>query len=188
MAAYSWFYRSYQQYQFDEHDNILPEKRLIPAFVSTITIPVGLFWFGWSAENNNHWIMPVLGGSFLGPSAAGLFFSILNYLPDAYPAVSSTILAGTCSPIAFVSTKHCYSPGLAFHDHDIYFCVGNCFMRSMLAGVFPLFITPMYRNMGPGWASTVWALLGCIFAPEPFLLYLYGGGVRRRSKRARKDF
>ncbi len=96
LGAYSWFLNSYQRHQFDEHDNILPEKRLIPAFVSSFTTPIGLFWFGWSARTSIHWIMPVIGGSFLGFANAGLFFSVLNYLPDAYPAVSSTVLAGTC--------------------------------------------------------------------------------------------
>jgi len=158
LAAYCWFYSFYQQHQFDEQDRIKPEQRLIPAFVAAVTVPLGLFLYGWGARPEVHWIVPVIGGSFMGPSTAGLFFAIMNYLPDAYPSVSSTVLAG------------------------------NSLMRCSLAATFPIFITPMYHNLGPGWASTVWGVLGCLYAPVPIVLYLYGGKIRQMSKEARKDF
>ncbi|KAK5100426.1 GTPase-activating protein [Lithohypha guttulata] len=158
LAVYAVFYHFYQQKLFSSDDKIKPEERLLPAFVSAFLVPIGLLWFGWSARPDVHWIMPVIGGAFIGPSSAGLFFAIMNYLPDAYPTVSSSVLAG------------------------------NSLMRSVPAAALPLFITPMYKGLGPGWASTVWAVLGCLFAPAPFLLYRYGGRIRLKSPRARHDF
>jgi MFS transporter, DHA1 family, multidrug resistance protein len=42
--AYLYYYL---EPRFDEHGNIQPEKRLIPAFVGAFCIPICLFWFGW---------------------------------------------------------------------------------------------------------------------------------------------
>jgi MFS transporter, DHA1 family, multidrug resistance protein len=65
---------------------------------------------------------------------------------------------------------------------------GNGFIRSMFGAVFPLFAGAMYRNLGAGWASTLLALLACVFVPIPILLYKYGDRIRLASKRARHDY
>ena len=36
----------------------LPEFRLPVLIVGACIVPVGLFWYGWSARPNIHWIMP----------------------------------------------------------------------------------------------------------------------------------
>lgn len=40
-----------------------PERRLIPALVSSIFCPVGLFIFGWASNPDVHWIGSVIGVS-----------------------------------------------------------------------------------------------------------------------------
>jgi DHA1 family multidrug resistance protein-like MFS transporter len=40
-----------------------PERRLIPALVSSIFCPVGLFIFGWASNPAVHWIGSVIGVS-----------------------------------------------------------------------------------------------------------------------------
>jgi len=38
-----------------------PEHRLYSAMVGSLGVPVGLFWFGWTARQGVHWIVPVIG-------------------------------------------------------------------------------------------------------------------------------
>lgn len=48
---------------------VLPEIRLIPAMIGSFLMPIGLFWFAWTAKKDIHWISPVLAGI---PFSAGL--------------------------------------------------------------------------------------------------------------------
>lgn len=96
-----------------------------------ILIPISMFWFGWTARESVHWIVPIIGSSLF---AAGIFllfqaglkyvFSCLarndmsrnsrtadSYLPDCYPRYVASVLAG------------------------------NDFFRSMLGASFPIYGT-----------------------------------------------
>ncbi|KAK7937278.1 uncharacterized protein PG986_014146 [Apiospora aurea] len=42
-------------------DSFVPESLLPPTFVSCFALPVCLFWFGWTARPDVHWIVSVLG-------------------------------------------------------------------------------------------------------------------------------
>lgn len=46
-----------------------PEIRLVPAMIGSVLMPIGLFWFAWTAKREVHWISPVLAGA---PFGAGL--------------------------------------------------------------------------------------------------------------------
>lgn len=35
-----------------------PEFRLPALIIGAFMVPVGLFWYGWSARSSIHWIMP----------------------------------------------------------------------------------------------------------------------------------
>ena len=43
-----------------------PESRLPPMIFGCWFMPIGLFWYGWSAEAHTHWIMPILGTGIFG--------------------------------------------------------------------------------------------------------------------------
>lgn len=43
-----------------------PEYRLPPMIIGSWFIPLALFWYGWTAEKHDHWILPILGTSCLG--------------------------------------------------------------------------------------------------------------------------
>ena len=83
--------------------------------------------------------------------------AMLQYLPDAYPSVAATTIAG------------------------------NCLMRALLAAAFPLFIVPFYQKLGAGTATSILAVLGLLFVPWPIILVYRGHKLRMRSKNARKD-
>jgi hypothetical protein len=41
---------------------VAPEHRLYSAMLGSVGVPVGLFWFAWTARSGVHWIVPILGG------------------------------------------------------------------------------------------------------------------------------
>jgi hypothetical protein len=47
-----------------------PEYRLPAMFVGALLVPIGLFLYGWTAENKQNYMLPITGTAFLG---AGLF-------------------------------------------------------------------------------------------------------------------
>ncbi|KAK8193251.1 putative caffeine resistance protein 5 [Phyllosticta capitalensis] len=155
-----FFYYLYtvQEKHFNENGEIQPEKRLPAACVGAFFIPVCLFWFGWSARPDIHWIMPIIGSSFFSMGAMLLFNSVLNYLSDAYPDYVASVLAG------------------------------NDIMRSSFGAGFPLFARAMYINLGTAWASSTLGFLAIAFIPIPFVLYYVGERLRKMSRHARKDF
>jgi hypothetical protein len=42
-----------------------PEFRLPVMVVTSLFVPIGLFWYGWSAEAHAHFIVPILGTVFI---------------------------------------------------------------------------------------------------------------------------
>ncbi len=68
--------------KFNGNGEIKPEYRLPAACFGSFTIPICLFWFGWSARPDIHWIMPIIGSAWFSVGTFLLFNSVLNYLPD----------------------------------------------------------------------------------------------------------
>lgn len=141
VPPFFYYLNHFLEPQFNAKGELKPEKRLPPSFVGAFCIPICLFWFGWSARPSIHWIMPIIGSGWFSVGALLLFNSVLNYLPDCYPAYAASVLAG------------------------------NDLMRSAFGAGFPLFASAMYRNLGIPWASSLLALLSVAFIPIPFLLH-----------------
>ncbi|TVY36266.1 Efflux pump [Lachnellula subtilissima] len=55
-----------------------PEFRVPLMIPGALLVPIGLFWYGWSAQAHTHWIVPNIGAAFF---AAGC---IQTYIVDAY--------------------------------------------------------------------------------------------------------
>lgn len=45
---------------------VKPEYRLPTIIIRGFCVPIGLFWYGWTAEQKLHWILPIIGTGFLG--------------------------------------------------------------------------------------------------------------------------
>ncbi len=157
MGPFFYFNYKHVEPQMDKNGDIRPEIRLQPAFVGAFFIPICLFWFGWSARADIHWIMPVIGSSFFSMGAFLLFMAVLGYLGDAYPKYVASVFAG------------------------------NDLVRSAFGAAFPLFANAMYKKLGVAWASSLLGFLAVAFIPIPFVLYFYGQRIRGASKMARHD-
>lgn len=157
VGPFVWYHHKYTCPKFDADGTIKPEWRLPPAMVGAFGIPICLFWFGWTARPEIHWIVPIIGTVWFTAGAFLVFNSVLNYMADAYP------------------------------DHIASVMAGNDFLRGHVGAGFPLFAGSMFRRLGVHWASSLLGFLSIAFVPIPFLLFKYGHVLRRKSKYARKD-
>jgi hypothetical protein len=53
-----------------------PEYRLPLLFVGALLAPIGLFLYGWGAEEKVHWIVPIIGSAFLGAASFNIIVSL----------------------------------------------------------------------------------------------------------------
>ncbi|KAK9248953.1 major facilitator superfamily domain-containing protein [Lipomyces tetrasporus] len=127
-----------------------PEFRLPVVAIGAVCMPVGLIWYGWSAEKHLFWVMPLIGAALFGVSLISVFQCIQSYLIDMNPnyAASSTA-AGTT-------------------------------FRSLFGFAMPLFASPMYAKLGRGWGNTmlgfVALVIGTVF---PTVVYFRGESIRK---------
>jgi hypothetical protein len=65
-------------------NQIPPEHRLYPAMIGSVGLPVGLFWFAWTAKESISWASPACA---IIPFAWGnicVFISTIQYIADTY--------------------------------------------------------------------------------------------------------
>ncbi|EQL37714.1 hypothetical protein BDFG_00765 [Blastomyces dermatitidis ATCC 26199] len=86
-----------------------PEYRLPPAIASSILLPLGMFWFGWTTYKSIHWIVPIIGSGFFSAGVVLSYNGILTFLVHAYPLYSASAMGA------------------------------NLILRSIFAAAFPIF-------------------------------------------------
>ncbi|OTB06161.1 hypothetical protein M426DRAFT_259540 [Hypoxylon sp. CI-4A] len=131
-----------------------PELRLIPMMISCWCIPLGLFIFAWTSYPRLIWVGPALGGFPVGFGFIFLYNSANNYLVDTYQHQAASALAA----------KTC--------------------IRSFWGAAVVLFTEQMYARLGYEWASSLLAFISLACCAIPFLFWVYGERIRRRSKYA----
>lgn len=129
-----------------------PEARLPHLIVISWFIPLGLFWFAWTALPPIHWISSILSGVPFGLGLVALFLGITSYLIDCYGQYSASALAA------------------------------NAVLRSLFGAVFPLFAGRMYESLGTPWATSLLGFLALALAPLPWVFYRWGPKLRGMSK------
>ncbi|KAF2736895.1 MFS general substrate transporter [Polyplosphaeria fusca] len=134
-----------------------PEKLLPPTFAGTLALPICLFWYGWSARESMHWIMPVIGSAWFSVGVVTLFNSVFNYLGVSYPKYVASIFAG------------------------------NALFRATFGAIFPLFARSLFRRLGVGAGNSLLGGVSICFIPIPFIFWRYGEIIRHMSKNARHD-
>ena len=70
-----------------------PEYRVPLMLVAGVLVPVGLFWYGWTARSSVHWIVPIIGSSFFGLGVMLSFLGIQLYLVDTFTYAASALAA-----------------------------------------------------------------------------------------------
>lgn len=103
-------YRGRAARKFSSAERVPPEYRLYPAMIGSVGLPLGLFWFAWTAREGVSWASPAVA---IVPFAFGnfcLFVSTIQYTSDTY---HGNVVASAAS--------------------------ANTLARYVFAGVFPLF-------------------------------------------------
>jgi DHA1 family multidrug resistance protein-like MFS transporter len=123
--------------------------------LGSVLFSAGQFLLGWTSDPKFHWIVPCIGLVLMGTGFFTIFQAALNYLVDTFTQYAASAVAA------------------------------NTFLRSCFAGAFPLVVTPLYHNVGVGPASSITGGFAALLVPVPFVFYVYGKSIRRRSKWSR---
>lgn len=129
-----------------------PEARLPHLIILSWLIPLGLFWFAWTASPPTHWISGIIAGVPFGLGLVPLFLGITSYLTDCYGKYSASALAA------------------------------NAVLRSLFGAAFPLFSRQMYERLGTAWATSLLGFLALSMTPLPWVFYRFGPNLRALSK------
>ncbi|KAJ7462124.1 multidrug resistance protein 4 [Mycena latifolia] len=129
-----------------------PEMRIPALIVGSLFVPVGLFWYGWSAQARIHWIMPIIGSGIFGFGMMSTFLPIQLYLVDSFTYAASALSAAS----VFRSLL-----GFAFplFGQQMFAALGDGGGNSLLGGLA--------------------IVLGI---PFPIYLYYHGAAIRARGK------
>ncbi|KIX07595.1 uncharacterized protein Z518_02248 [Rhinocladiella mackenziei CBS 650.93] len=129
----------------------VPEARLPPLAIGAVLMVAGLFWFGWTSDPKDSWVLPSLAAVFIGAGFNTIFQQCINYLVDVYGLYAASATAA------------------------------NTFLRSIMAAGLPLAARPMSHQLGVGPAMSILGAIAATMLPVPVLLMKYGLALRKRS-------
>lgn len=110
-----------------------------------------MFWIGWGAMRDVHWIVPILGGLPLGIGFVLIFVALANYLVDAYRIYSASAMGATS------------------------------ISRSTFGVVLPFAAKPMYEALGVAWACSLLGFASLFMCLIPYVFIWYGERLRASS-------
>ncbi|KAH8653888.1 major facilitator superfamily domain-containing protein [Xylariales sp. PMI_506] len=128
-----------------------PERRLILMMWVAPAVPIGMFWYGWTAATGVQWIVPIIGTMFIGLGTVIITAAGQIYMMDMFGP------QGAASALAAISL-----------------------VRNGSGAFLALAAEPLYKKIGLGWGQSVLAFITLAFTPVPFLFYKYGGWLRQR--------
>ncbi|CAH0047150.1 unnamed protein product [Clonostachys solani] len=128
-----------------------PEYRLPTMIIASFFVPLGLFVYGWTAEKNLHWILPIVGMGFLGFGMMCAFMGISVYIVDAYTRYAASAMSATTV------------------------------LRSLVGALLPLVGGRMYNSLGYGWGTSLLAFIAVAMIPVPVIFLMYGEKIRQKT-------
>ncbi|CAG8955438.1 hypothetical protein HYFRA_00010304 [Hymenoscyphus fraxineus] len=128
----------------------IPENRLITMIPAVVMLPVGLFWYGWTAEKGVYWLVPIIGTAITGCGIIVIWISIQAYLVDAFTTYAVSAVAA------------------------------NTIIRSFFGAFLPLAGQPLYDALGLGWGNSLLAFIAVAMIPTPWVYLRYGVRMRER--------
>ncbi|UKZ67528.1 uncharacterized protein TrAtP1_008685 [Trichoderma atroviride] len=70
-----------------------PEFRMPGMLLGSIAVPIGLFWFGWTAQTHQHWMLPIIGSSIFGFGMMSILLPLQLYFIDAFKYSAAALAA-----------------------------------------------------------------------------------------------
>ncbi|MCJ1281917.1 hypothetical protein MMC26_001240 [Xylographa opegraphella] len=151
-----------------------PEYRLPPMIPGAFFIPIGLFIYGWTAEKQVFWFVPIFGSSLVGLGLLATFVSS-SYLSSFTP-----LFIGFQLPIQTYLVD-------AFTAHAASALAANTVLRSLVGALLPLAGPTMYAKLGLGWGNSLLGFIAVAMLPIPWIFLIYGERIRT-SPRFRVTF
>ncbi|KAJ5369459.1 hypothetical protein N7509_014071 [Penicillium cosmopolitanum] len=139
-----------QQKMGDDHGLSDPRTRLLFLFPAAVCLPTGLILYGWTAQYQTHWILPIIGTMIFGMGMLFSFNSISTYLVDVFSKYAASALAA-------VSLVRCIAGGLV-----------------------PLSGPDLYERMGYGWGNTLLGILAALCGAGTLSLWWVGERLRHK--------
>ncbi|KAJ5613395.1 major facilitator superfamily domain-containing protein [Penicillium lagena] len=136
----------------NQASSVAPEHRLYAAMMGSIGLPIGLFWYAWTARSSISWASPAAAIIVFAWGNLCIFVSAFQYMADTY---RGSVIASAAS--------------------------ANSLARYTFAAVFPLFTIQMYERLGIHWASSLLGFIALTLMPIPWLLFRFGPRIRAKS-------
>ncbi|KAL4968101.1 C6 transcription factor [Aspergillus stella-maris] len=134
---------------------IAPEARLWFGMLGGApAVPISLFWMGWTCYPSIPLWSPLISTVLFGYGITAIFIISYMYLIDAYGTYSA-------SALGFLA-----------------------FTRYIVAGGVTVAGAPIYRAIGVQYTLTILGGISAVMAAVPYLLYVYGPRIRKRSRYA----
>ncbi|TGO20279.1 hypothetical protein BPAE_0314g00010 [Botrytis paeoniae] len=147
------FYRKPRNEAIRTGTKVAPEKRLYPAMLGSITLPISLFWLVWTGRADIPSIIPILSGGLFGFSFVLTMLCLPVYHSDFYTAhYSASMLAALT------------------------------FMRFFVSACFPLITPTILDKLGFTWATSMLGFITVSLIPIPWILYRFGPNLRTKSQ------
>jgi MFS family permease len=129
-----------------------PEYRLPPLIPGSLLVPIGLFWYGWTVETHQHWILPIIGTLWVGLGLLATFMPIQTYLVDAFTIHAASAIAA------------------------------NTVLRSLVGAFLPLAGPALYSALGLGWGNSLLGFIALAMAPSSWIFFKYGERIRKNPR------
>ena len=130
----------------------LPEERLLHMIWFSPSVAVGLFIYGWTAEYQVHWIVPIIGTVFIGFGAFFVLMPAQLYLVNLFGSEGAASALGA-----------------------------NLLLRYISGTFLPLAGPQMYQSLHYGWGNSLLGFLALAFLPFPVLFYKHGEWLRAKT-------
>lgn len=152
--VYKWAKRDLTKIKAEGGNRLPPEFRLWFAMLGAPAIPISLFWMGWTAYPSISYWSPLIASVVFGYGILCVFISSYQYIIDSYEQYSASALASVT------------------------------LIRYVAAGGSIEYGIPFYKNMGVHWTLTILGAISALCVPLPYLFFVFGERIRRRSKYA----
>ncbi|PLB55493.1 MFS general substrate transporter [Aspergillus steynii IBT 23096] len=144
-----------REYKRSKSSTIAPEIRLWYTMLGGApAVPISLFWMGWTSNPSISIWSPLVASVLFGFGITTIFIVAYMYLIDSYGIYSASALG---------------------------FLV---FTRYAVAGGVTVAGGPIYRAIGVHYTLTILGSISGVMTLVPYLLYVYGPRIRKRSKYA----
>ena len=120
----------------------------------SVAIPISLFWMAWTSYPDISLWSPLIASVVFGFGILCVFITSYQYIIDSYEVYSA-------SALAFATL-----------------------IRYVASGGMVVVGIPFYENLGVHYTLTILACISAAVAPLPYLFWIYGPAIRKKSKYA----